>query len=376
MKLIKIIFIFLSILIFSNPIKTEELSFTDKLNLIDNKKIEILADKIQLIADNNYCTEYPSLYEHICEEIKSKSVPSIEQAHNYQIEIFADLLDYEFKNRTGCRIMWEYDLPESEKEKYCNKKSIYDLGKYKNVAIINNDNLLEDMFGYNYKSVNKLKQSLEFVQTNIIKKLKKLKSREKIIRSMAYFEVLISEIIKIPSYEVNSLNELLHARDIFRNVLNIPLNASADHAAYRFFWGYGKDISCSDIDKYVACNIQAAQQKDYSLKKFQFYMNLKTDFNLMDEYISQLQERDQSKIKKETSELAKDLIEIKDNLNSNVQKNLAQVSNNLESITKESKKVFLAFDHWGDLGPTIDLGNGRGLNLITGEVGRYRKLGN
>ena len=37
--------------------------------------------------------------------------------------------------------------------------------------------------------------------------------------------------------------------------------------------------------------------------------------------------------------------------------------------------VFSAFDHWGDLGPTIDLGNGRGLNLLTGRVGRFKRFG-
>ena len=31
----------------------------------------------------------------------------------------------------------------------------------------------------------------------------------------------------------------------------------------------------------------------------------------------------------------------------------------------KGKDIFSAFDHWGDLGPTIDLGNGRGLNLLT-----------
>jgi len=44
-------------------------------------------------------------------------------------------------------------------------------------------------------------------------------------------------------------------------------------------------------------------------------------------------------------------------------------------ITKNSREIFSAFDHWGDLGPTIDLGNGRGLNLLTGRVGRYRRFG-
>jgi len=381
----KKLWIIIIVILTNQNLKSEELSFTNQLNLIDNSKIEYLSNQYEYLIDSGMEILIPR--------------PNKDKLSLYHLATFKDLLDFDLENKNGCRIMWGYDLPLSKKEEYCNKKTISELGKYKNVASINNNRLLNRMFvGANFnnshKNIDKLKRSLEVVRTNIIKKLKKLKKKHKILGSMAYFEVLVSEIIKIPYYKTESLNDLLLARDVFRGILNIPINASADHAI-NFFYNYPFDCSYRN-EKYsysdettqvnekpfIGCNTREAlsavarnNQMDMSLRKFYFFMALNHNIELTEDLIAQLQKTENEKLEKETALLDTTLNKVNDTINSSMEENLNQVFNNMENITKNSSEIFSAFDHWGDLGPTIDLGNGKGLNLLTGRVGRYKKFG-
>ena len=376
-KLLLLIIIILT----SSHLRSEEISFTQQFNLIDDNKIELL--------DNQYYGYLNNLHAY-CTNGEEDKKRNHEEIINFHVDTFKKVLNFESEHNTGCRSMWGVDLPLSTKEEYCNKKTINDLEKYKPYISFGNEaNILLDYMFLGGRKVNnshtqtdKLKKSLEFVQTNLIKKLKSLKNKRKIFQAMAHFEILVSEILKIPYYKIESLNELLLARDVFRKILNIPIHASTYHAAHYFYYYGISNINTNNCDtreyfSYRAINfLYDGYKKKSSLRKFYYLMALKYDHKSTLNLKDQLQANNQKTLKKETDLISK---ELKKNLNESIDLPIKEISNqinsNLESITKNSREIFSAFDHWGDLGPTIDLGNGRGLNLLTGRVGRYKRFG-
>ena len=260
--------LFVYLFLYSNILNANnnETNFNKELDAIDNSIIVDLEEKYNYLDCN-----WSGKSEHINDnEIRA-----------FHFDIFKNL-ENNVQDKDVCRIMWDQNLPIDKKKEYCEKKTIYELDNYQKIYTIKNKSPFIDT------NRNALKVSLDIVKTNIIKKMKKLKNEEKLIGSMAYLELLISEIIdNVPSYKVSSLNNLIITRDIFRQVFNIPINASADHAAnyYRiysknsFFNIYRKkDRELYSCNYRESISHRARFVDDLSLKKFLYYMALQNDF--------------------------------------------------------------------------------------------------
>ena len=93
-------------------------------------------------------------------------------------------------------------------------------------------NYPKGMFG----SESKMKAAGQKIAYRFVKKKKDLGNKPgPMIMDMAYFEVLINEMLNIPTTEVEKVEKLLKVRSAFRQSLNISSSASAQEAILKFY---------------------------------------------------------------------------------------------------------------------------------------------